>query len=180
MARATSGSSSSVATAPDMPRVWVSIGSNIDRENNIRAAVSGLRRSFGDLILSSVYQTEAVGFEGAPFFNLVAGFESDRPAQVIADQLRAIEDSCGRVRGEEKFAPRTLDLDLLTYGGEIVRNGGLEIPRAEILEYDFVLGPLAEVAAAEMHPLVGRTYGQLWNETQDKGAALHRVEVDLG
>jgi len=139
-----------------VPRVWLSIGSNQDRERSIRGAVRSLREAYGPLILSPVYETEAVGFEGEPFLNLVAGFETRVPVSALNTRLREIEDAHGRVRGQEKFAPRTLDIDLLTYGDLVGRIGGCELPRDEILDYAFVLRPLADVAGDELHPVVGR------------------------
>lgn len=88
-----------------MPRVWVSIGSNQDREDSIRGGVRALRERFGDLVVSGVYQSEAVGFEGRPFYNLVAGFETEEDIVALNAAFRAIEDAFGRVRGPEKFAP---------------------------------------------------------------------------
>jgi len=145
-----------------MPRCWISIGSNQDRERCIRGAVTALRKRFGELILSRVYESEAVGFQGHPFYNLVAGIDTDEPAVRVRAALRAIEDAFGRVRGPEKFAPRTLDLDLLTYGDRVDGEDGQDLPRDEILTYAFVLGPLAEVAGREIHPVVGLSYRDLW------------------
>lgn len=148
--------------APDVPRVWISIGSNQQPERSIRGAVAELRGRYGELRLSSVYETDAVGFAGEPFLNLVAGFSTSLSVADLNRDMKAIEDALGRVRGPDRFAPRTLDLDLLTYGDANDIIDGYQLPRDEILEYAFVLGPLAEAAPDELHPRVGKSYRQLW------------------
>lgn len=160
-----------------MPRVWVSLGSNQARERSLRLGVRHLRRAYGDLLLSPVYECAAVGFAGEPFLNLVAGFVTSQSVPEVRARLRAIEDAAGRVRGPEKFAPRTLDLDLLTYGMAVGQIEGYELPSAEILRYAFVLRPLAELANQETHPVTGRTYGDLWRHFT--GEALNLVPYPL-
>ena len=159
-----------------MPRIWLSLGSNQARETNLRGAVRMLREAFGPVVLSGVYESDAVGFVGAPFLNLVAGAETDRPVEAVRRRLREIEDAHGRVRGGEKFCPRTLDIDLLVYG-DLVRPD-LDLPRSEILRYAFVLGPLAEVAPNERHPVLGRPYAALWTDFDRHEQALRRVAFD--
>jgi 2-amino-4-hydroxy-6-hydroxymethyldihydropteridine diphosphokinase len=162
-----------------VPRVWVSVGSNVDRERCIRGAVAGLRDRFGPLVVSRVYESEAVGFTGQPFYNLVVGFDTDLDPGDIAAELRRLEDRFGRVRDLGKFAPRTLDLDLLTYGSAVSAGEGTELPRGEITRYAFVLRPLAEVAGGEVHPLEGRTYGELWAAFDSDSQPLRRVDLPL-
>jgi 2-amino-4-hydroxy-6-hydroxymethyldihydropteridine diphosphokinase len=111
-----------------------------------------------------VYENASFGFEGSPFYNLVLGFDSDRSVAQLSERFREIEDQHGRTRGGAKFAARSLDIDLLTYGDQIIRTETLELPRPEILVYAFVLGPLAEVAGGERHPITGKTYSELWGE----------------
>lgn len=161
-----------------MPWVWLSLGSNMAREANLRGAVKALQAAFGPLRLSSVYQTPAEGFDGEPFYNLVAGATVDIDPLALRQQLRDIEDAHGRVRGGEKFSSRTLDIDILTYGDLV--DAGQDIPRGEILRYAFVLGPLAEVAAQEQHPQLRRSYGELWDAfDRAKQAELTRVALQL-
>lgn len=162
-----------------MARCWISIGSNQDRERCIQGGIHALRARFGRLVLSSVYENEAVGFDSQPFFNLVAGFNSGEPVRVLLTALRAIEDGFGRVRGPDKFAPRTLDLDLLTYGELTGTIEGCTLPRDEILHHAFVLGPLAEVAAQERHPASGRCYGELWRDFEKSAPPLRPVAFEL-
>jgi 2-amino-4-hydroxy-6-hydroxymethyldihydropteridine diphosphokinase len=162
-----------------MPRCWVSIGSNQERERSVRGAVQALRQRFGELILSSVYESDAVGFDGRPFLNLVAGLDTRESVASIRDALRTIEDDFGRSRGPDKFAPRTLDLDLLTYGDQVHKDKGLDLPRDEILRYAFVLGPLSEVAGDEVHPLFGRSYRELWNGFGPAKQSIVPVPFDL-
>jgi 2-amino-4-hydroxy-6-hydroxymethyldihydropteridine diphosphokinase len=161
-----------------LPRVWVSIGSNQDRERSVRGAIRALRDRFGRLVLSRVYESEAVGFEGEPFYNLVAGLDTEERVCPLITAFREIEDAFGRIRRPEKFAPRTLDIDLLSYGDLADIFDGYALPRDEILRYAFVLGPLAEVAGDVIHPVVGRTYRALWADF-DRSAQPPLVPVEL-
>ena len=146
-----------------MAQVYMSVGSNIDRESMVRSGIEALNNAFTKVVKSSVYESIAVGFEGDNFYNLVVGFEADNPQRVIKS-LHEIEQAHGRHRGEKKFAPRTLDLDLLLFGQDDLRGQGLDVPRDEITRYAFVLCPLAEIAPQQQHPLIQKTYSELWAE----------------
>ncbi|MFQ5488121.1 MAG: 2-amino-4-hydroxy-6-hydroxymethyldihydropteridine diphosphokinase [Gammaproteobacteria bacterium] len=162
-----------------MPRVYVSIGSNIEREANIRAAVQGLRERYGGLVLSSVYESEAVGFKGEDFYNLVAAFDSEEAVSEIGDFLRGLEQRRGRRRGGARFASRTLDMDLLLYGDQVLEEGRIRLPRDEITACAFVLCPLAEIAGSERHPVSGLCYEALWREFDKRGQRLAPVSLVL-
>ncbi len=161
-----------------MPRVFVGIGSNVDRGASIRAGIEDLRAGFGELVLSSVYESEAVGFEGDAFFNLVAAFDTHEPVDAVVDMLSRIEALNGRLRGSEKFSPRTLDLDLLLYGNDIISTDRFHVPRDEILRYAFVLWPLAELAPDLLHPETKASYTQLWEQFDKSDQALRPVAFD--
>ena len=144
-----------------MALIYISVGSNIDREQYVRAGVRKLAEHFGALTLSSVYESEAVGFNGDPFYNLVVGVETTLSLTECVRLLKEIEDQFGRVRGAEKFCGRTLDLDLLTYD-QLVCELPVQLPRGEITDNAFVLWPLAEIAAEQIHPLTQQNYATLW------------------
>ena len=107
-----------------MPRIRVSLGSNIEREAHIRAAVTELERHLGPARISPVYETDAEGFEGPAFYNLVTGHETELPAEAVIKLFRQLEDELGRVRGDDRFDSRTIDIDLLTYGDMVAEVAG--------------------------------------------------------
>ncbi|UCH52364.1 MAG: 2-amino-4-hydroxy-6-hydroxymethyldihydropteridine diphosphokinase, partial [Pseudomonadota bacterium] len=142
-----------------MPRAYVSIGSNIDKERNVRSALRALSARFGKLTVSPIYENRAVGFDGENFLNLVVSFDTAESAQAIAAALLWIENAHGRVReAGNRFNARTLDLDLLLYGNAVINEPSLQLPRAEIREHAFVLRPLADIAADVRDPVTGETY----------------------
>lgn len=147
-----------------MPTGFISIGSNIDKEIHIPSSLIALKKQFGNIIISSLYETKAVGFEGDDFHNLIVQFESTLEAKAVAKKLRQIELDHGRTRDSRKYAARTLDLDLILYGNLIISDGRLQIPRDEIERYAFVLEPLAEIAPAFLHPVSHKRYADLWKE----------------
>ncbi|MBK5944653.1 MAG: 2-amino-4-hydroxy-6-hydroxymethyldihydropteridine diphosphokinase [Halorhodospira halophila] len=145
-----------------MRQAYLSIGSNIDRDRNIRSAMAELRTRWPDMVFSTVYETAAVGFEGEDFYNLVASFRAEEPLENVLDTLRELEDAHGRHRAGEKFSARTLDLDLLLWGDAVLEGDPVTLPRDEILRFDFVLRPLAELAPEARHPVNGECFRDLW------------------
>ena len=158
---------------------YVSVGSNIDREANIRAAVHALGEHYGELQVSSVYESAAVGFDGRDFYNLVVGFDTSESPAAVARTLKTIENAQGRKRGGPRFSDRTLDLDLILYGSLVTSDGHFTLPRPEILEHAFVLGPLADVAAHRLHPVTGRTFGDLWASFDKAGQTMRKVNISM-
>ena len=154
---------------------FISIGSNIDRDIHIPSSLKSLREFFGPIVVSSLYETEAVGFVGDKFHNLVVKFDSELSAKEVAKLLRQIELEHGRSRESPKFSARTLDLDLILFGDQIISDGRLRIPRDEIERYAFVLEPLAEIAANGVHPISGRCYGELWSNFDKSGLQQQKI-----
>lgn len=157
-------------------RGYISIGSNIDKEIHIPASLRALERQFGTLTISSIYESEAVGFSSDAFHNLIVGFDSDLDVKAVAKQLRDIELDNGRTRNSQKFSARTLDLDLILYGDLIISDGRLQIPRDEIEKYAFVLEPLAEIAPTDIHPVSGISYAELWQQFDKTDLQQHKIE----
>lgn len=145
-----------------MTAIYLSLGSNVDRHNNIAAALDALAGLFGELQISSVYESKSVGFDGSNFFNLVVGADTTLSITELSETLKRIEDNNGRKRNGPKFSPRTLDIDILTYGDFVGVESGIELPRAEITKNAFVLLPLAEIAPQVLHPQLQKTYRDLW------------------
>ena len=155
-----------------MARVYLGLGSNIDPENNLRLGVAALRDSYGNLDISPVYKNAAVGFEGPDFLNLVVGLDSDDSPTRIQACIERIHKQAGRHRGEEKLASRPLDIDLLLYDDLVLEDPPL--PRSDVLDYAFVLQPLADLAPDVVHPISGQTIAEHW---QAFGAARHPMTL---
>jgi 2-amino-4-hydroxy-6-hydroxymethyldihydropteridine diphosphokinase len=156
-----------------MARVYVSIGSNRERRRNIHLCLQALRELFGSLSISTIYRSKAVGFDGADFFNLVVGFDTQLEVHQVAASLRDVEAARGRHRNRRsKFSPRPLDLDLLLYGDLVLDEAGLQIPREDITRYAFVLRPLAEMAGNWRHPVLNCTFAELWERFEQGNEQL--------
>ena len=160
-----------------MPAVYLSLGSNIRRSKNIRTAVGALTDKFDLLRLSSVYESESVGFAGPHFYNLVAQIDTDIPLPELGQWVRALEARQGRVRGDSKYNDRTLDIDILLYGN-VITAVPIKLPRDEILNYAFVLKPLAEIAPGVIHPSGRLNYRDLWRLFRDPRQRLWRIRFD--
>lgn len=154
--------------------VLVGIGSNQNREACLQAALDALTGWFGELALSPVYESPAVGFDGSPFLNMVAAFNTAMPLAELWHRFKQLEADHGRVRGSARFAAQTLDIDILTYGDKVGVFCGVELPRPEIRVNAFVLKPLADVAGSRVHPQCGQSYQDLW-QLHRAGPPLHRV-----
>jgi 2-amino-4-hydroxy-6-hydroxymethyldihydropteridine diphosphokinase len=162
-----------------MARVYIGVGSNVDPEANIRRGIRLLRRAFGALIVSPVYESPAVGFAGNNFYNLVVGFDTALDPKALIQALHTIELHCGRGRDALRFSPRTLDLDLLLYGDWVLHEEKLELPRRDILEYAFVLRPLADIAGDLLHPVSGQRIEDLWQRFERNAQPLNPVNLFL-
>lgn len=163
-----------------MARVYLSLGSNIEAEQHIRSALRILRERYPEMVVSTVFESEAVGFEGDNFLNLVVGFDTQEDVYELDEVMTEMEDAHGRMRGMgEKFAARTLDIDLLMYDDLVLDGDGLQLPRYEIDKYAFVLLPLSEIAPDLVHPVIGLTMEEMWQMFDKTGQGLWAVDFDL-
>jgi 2-amino-4-hydroxy-6-hydroxymethyldihydropteridine diphosphokinase len=161
-----------------MPEVFVAAGSNVRPRAHLRRALALLREAWPGLRVSRAYANKAVGFEGEDFINLVAGFSTDAPLAAVLGELHRIESACGRPRAAPKWAPRSMDLDVLLYGDAVGEFPGAVLPRPDLLRRPYMLGPLAEIAPDFIHPTVRRTIGELWAQLGAGGHALRPVDLE--
>lgn len=160
-----------------MGKAYLSLGSNLNGPANLRSAIAAMRERFGKLVLSPVYRTRAVGFDGADFYNGAAIVDTDLAPQALNDWLHALEDAHGRVRGGPRYGDRTLDIDIVLYDDLILSGEGhLQLPRPE-LRHAFVLKPLADIAPDVAVPGAGRTLGELWAVHPDHDQPMNPVEL---
>jgi len=162
-----------------MARIYISLGSNIEPELHLRNALGCMQHHFFDISLSPVYETEAVGFEGDPFLNLVAECETTLSPEKVQAELKSIEDKNGRLREGPKFSARTLDLDLLLYDDLDLHSEGMDVPRDEIEKYAFVLKPLCDLVPDLNHPVTGETMRSLWDKMSKDVQPMRVLELDL-
>lgn len=160
-----------------MAIIYLGLGSNIEPEEHLGFAVRRLRDRYGDVESSAVYRSAAVGFEGDDFLNLVVRLRSEETAEQICDEIERLHDLSGRVRGSEKWAPRPLDIDLLLYDDLIINEPPVRVPRSDILDYSFVLRPMAEIAPDLVHPVTGKTMLEHWQAFDQEAQPLELVGV---
>ena len=158
-----------------MPAVYVGAGSNVAPEPNMARAVEELRSAFPGARFSPWYRNRAAGFAGEDFINLVTGFDTALPPHAVLAKLHAIETLCGRLRDAPRWAPRSMDLDVLLYGDLVCEEAGLRLPRPDLLKRAYMLGPLAALAPEVVHPTAGVTVGELWRRFDQSSHPLELV-----
>jgi len=159
-----------------MAHVYISLGSNVNREHYVVQGLNALEMEFGQLSLSSLFESESIGFDGAPFYNMVIGIVTEQSIETVTAVLRKIEYAHGRTANAKKFSPRTLDLDLLLFDN-LILSTPVQIPRDEITTNAFVLWPLAELAPDRKHPIQQLTYQDLWQAYNKDSQQLRKVPL---
>ena len=162
-----------------MKQVFLGLGSNVQPDHFLPRGIAELRRRLGPVDLSPVYSGASMGFAGDCFWNLVASLHTGLTVGELQTALREIEFAHGRPQQTTRTMPRTLDIDILTYGEVTGIVDGVELPRREILYHAFVLRPLADLAPDTLHPLAGRSYGELWQRFDAASQPLQEVALDL-
>jgi 2-amino-4-hydroxy-6-hydroxymethyldihydropteridine diphosphokinase len=155
-----------------MPRVYLSLGSNVEPEIHLREALRALRARFGELVESPVYRSGAVGFAGAPFLNCALAFDTDLAHEALRRWLRDLEDASGRDRNLPRYADRTLDLDIALWceGGACTT----DLSREEF-ERAHVLAPLADIAPDLQEPFSGEALQVRWQRLRAGLPPLERL-----
>jgi len=158
--------------------VYVAAGSNVDPLRNLQHALRELNQHYR-LRVSPAYRNGAVGFEGDDFVNLVIGFTTPDSVEQVIVRLHEAEAACGRPRDAPKWAPRTMDLDLLLYDDLIRDVPGLKVPRADLVRRAYMLRPMADLAPDVRHPINGKTMRALWNELDSNAHEMTVVDFRL-
>ena len=167
---------------PATGKAYLSLGSNIEPESNLRSALAALRERFGDVVVSPVYRMPAVGFDGPAFLNAAAIIDSDLDPFALTDWLHDLERAHDRLRSSVKFSSRTLDIDIVYFDDVILDGpaadgaGALQLPRPE-LRHAFVLKPLADIAPEFVDPVRGVTLAELWAVHPDRDEAFAVVAL---
>lgn len=151
--------------------IYIALGSNLgNRKAHLQTAIETIAKRIGKIVkVSSVYETPALGFEGAPFYNACVFVHTELSAEKALDLLLQIETELGRIRNKtEGYRSRPIDLDILLFGNEIHESQKLVIPHPEMQNRKFVLAPLAEIAPDKKHPINKVTITELLSHCPDK------------
>lgn len=157
-----------------MARIYLGLGSNLEnRAQNIFEALQHLKARVHLDQISSLYETEPIGFKDQPWFlNLVCGGETDLSPQTLLHLVKAIEQEMGRKKGL-RFGPRLIDIDILFYDDLVISTSQLEIPHPRLHKRGFTLIPLSEIAPDLVHPRLGMTMREL----RDSATMLEEVNL---
>ena len=158
-----------------MHKVYIGIGSNVSKEKNIKSCIVELRKVYENIILSPVYETSSMGFDGPNFYNLVSSFDTTLSIYDLKANLNSIENDHGRHFNETKFSSRTLDIDILYYDNQVISNEKIKIPRKEIIEYDFVLTPLIDIAPNFIHPVLKISHTHIMESTAIEKQIISKI-----
>ncbi len=161
-----------------MRLVALGIGSNISPAANLRRAARALDGMLGPLRRSSVYESEAQGFDGGNFLNAAVAGRTAMDPPALRDALKELERRLGRDHGQPRFSSRTIDIDILVIGELAGGERGLELPHPDILRCAFVLRPLSEVLPEDVHGPSGRSYRELWERFDGGSGPLRRLDFD--
>jgi 2-amino-4-hydroxy-6-hydroxymethyldihydropteridine diphosphokinase len=162
-----------------MALAYVSGGSNLDAEIHLPQAARELKARYPGARFSRCYSNKSVGFEGPDFINFVVELPVVGQAFALRECLQRIEKLCGRPDAAPRWAPRTMDLDLLLFGEQVIDEPGLKVPRPDMVRWAFMLGPLAELAPQLVHPVQKETIGELWRKFDSQANPLVPVALDL-
>ncbi|OBT07379.1 2-amino-4-hydroxy-6-hydroxymethyldihydropteridine diphosphokinase [Vibrio sp. UCD-FRSSP16_10] len=146
-----------------MTQAYLGIGTNIDRDKYAKVAIIELQRFGRNLQVSTIYRCPASGFNGAEFYNFVIGLDTDLALADFSHQLRALELACGRPEDAKKQQDRTLDIDILLFG-DVLSQHSPQLPRSDIVKFNFVLQPLYELCPELIVPGDGRSIEQIWQQ----------------
>jgi 2-amino-4-hydroxy-6-hydroxymethyldihydropteridine diphosphokinase len=157
-------------------RVYLSLGSNIEPEHHLPAAVVQLARFGRVRAVSTVWQTAPMGFSDQPdFLNAAVLLETTRSAQALREKIiPQIEERLGRVRTENKNGPRTIDIDIMLFNQDVLSLGQRRIPDPEVLERPFVAIPLAEIDPDYVHPETGQSLRRIAERFTAFGNAMRQ------
>lgn len=153
-----------------MNDVFLLLGSNLgDRQTFLTEAIHYIEMGIAPVVkASSVYQTQSWGKTDAPdYLNQVIFLKTDMPPNMLLQKILGIENILGRKR-EEKWGSRTIDIDILFYGRDIINEPGLTLPHPELHNRRFTLEPLSEIAPDLIHPVLGKSVFQLKSELKDE------------
>ena len=174
-----SQSSRPAGAANGLVDVYVAAGSNVDASRNLQLALSLLRNVYTPVRISPAYSNKAVGFSGDDFINLVVEFSTRDAVAEVRRQLQLIEAKCGRPLNAQKWAPRTMDLDILIYGEVISNEPGLILPRPDLVRRPYMLRPMADIAPEALHPTLHRSMRELWEAFDSNGHEMLEVALPL-
>lgn len=152
-------------------KVYLSLGSNLgNRHANLQKAIFRIRQKAGSILdISSVYENPAVGFDGEPFLNIVISVLTPLPPKELLDTILQIERDFGRIRNEGGgYRSRTLDIDIVYYGSEVINHEDLVVPHPHMQHRNFVLKPLADIAPQFYHPVLSKDTRNLLQECSDR------------
>ena len=155
----------------------LSLGSNVEPERHLAAAVRALRAEFGEVVLSTFYRTRAIGFDGPDFINAAALVRTTLDVHALDAWLHALEDAHGRDRSGPRYGDRNLDIDIVLFDDLVIDGPGrLRLPRPD-LRHAFVLRPLAEIAPDMVEPVSGHTLAELWLASPERAMPMEPLAL---